>query len=326
MRFVPLTLSILLIAAAANLSAQEEATRPQLKPAVPPSIVWVNQPKEKQVIPEGVTHHTFHSKVVDREIGYCIYLPPDYEDFPDKRYPVIYTLHGNGGNEYTVIDSATRLHQGIEEGKWPSMIQVFPNGGHSTFYKDSHDGEFPIETIFITEFIPYIDGTYRTMADRSSRCIEGFSMGGRGSTRLYLKYPDLFCSLFCQAGNVPHILDSYDPSQPDTYPNALLGPDRKAYEENDVYNLIQVNQNQLRKEARILIACGSKDPGHLGTIRDFHAALLEANVDHTYIELEDLNHNRVKFLQQIGAFGIDYHVESMRRAGAKLPDLARGAD
>lgn len=303
------------------LWAQDEAAKPQLKPAVPSSIEWVNQPKEKQVIPEGVTHHTFHSKVVDQEIGYCIYLPSGYEAFPDKRYPVIYTLHGNGGNEFTVIDSAVRLHQGIEEGKWPPMIQVFPNGGHSTFYKDSHDGKFPIETIFIKELIPHIEETYRTMADRSARCIEGFSMGGRGSTRLYLKYPELFCSLFCQAGNVPHILDSYDPSQPDTYPNALLGPDRKAYEENDVYNLIQGKQNKLRKEARILIACGTKDPGHLGTIRDFHAALLEAKIDHTYIELENLNHNRVKFLEQIGSFGIDYHIESMKRAGAELPEL-----
>ena len=96
---------------------------------------------------------------------------------------MIYNLHGNGGNEFTSVDSVRLLHEQITKEIVPPMIMVLPNGGHSTFYKDSADGRFPIESIFIKEFIPYIDANYRTIADRKGRCIEGFSMGGRGSTR-----------------------------------------------------------------------------------------------------------------------------------------------
>ena len=55
------------------------------------------------------------------------------------------------------------------------MILDLPNGGCSTFYKDSWDGKFPIETMFIKEFIPYIDATYRTIAAREGRWVTGVS-------------------------------------------------------------------------------------------------------------------------------------------------------
>ena len=143
------------------------------------------------------------SKAAGQLVGYTIYLPLDYNTNTDQRYPVIYNLHGNGGNERKGLESMVVLNEGITKGWWPPMIMVRPNGGRSTFYKDSADGRFPIETMFINELIPHIDSTYRTIAARHGRCIEGFSMGGRGSTRLALKYPDLFCSLFCQAGKRP---------------------------------------------------------------------------------------------------------------------------
>ena len=179
-----------------------------------PSIVWVNQPKPDQLLSPGTQHLTFHSDLVNQDIGYCVYLPPSYATSPNQRFPVIYNLHGNGGNEFTGLDSVEVLHRGITNGRWPEMIMVLPNGGKSTFYKDSADGKFPIESIFIKEFIPYINATYRTVADRKGRCIEGFSMGGRGSTRLAMKFPEMFCSLFCQAGNVPHLLETFDEADP----------------------------------------------------------------------------------------------------------------
>ena len=84
------------------------------------------------------------------------------------------------------------------------MIMVFPNGGRSTMYQDSGDGRFMAETTFIRELMPHIDATYRTIADRKARCIEGFSVGGRGSTHLAMKYPELFGSLFNQSGTHGH--------------------------------------------------------------------------------------------------------------------------
>src|SRR6188768_859363 len=59
---------------------------------------WVNEPKPG-TLPERTTHHRFFSKALNQDVGYCIYLPPGYETDPARRYPVIYNLHGAGGNE-----------------------------------------------------------------------------------------------------------------------------------------------------------------------------------------------------------------------------------
>jgi enterochelin esterase-like enzyme len=213
------------------------------------STVWVNPPKPGQ-LPAGVTHHTYFSRSMRHDVGYCIYLPPDYAA-SGKRYPVIYNLHGAGGNELHSLEEAVVLDEGIRAGKLPPMVLVLPNGGKTTMYKDSYDGKFMGETNIVRELIPHIDATYRTIATREGRCIEGFSMGGRGSTRLALKYPDMFCSLFNQAGNVMHIAGLYDPAHPDTYPNFYLGPDKSRYIDNDPFLLLQKNLDRIKGKLRI---------------------------------------------------------------------------
>lgn len=289
------------------------------KPGKGPSIVWVNEPKTGQLpLPPRTKHLTFHSDLVNQDIGYCVYLPPAYDKNANQRFPVIYNLHGNGGNEFTSLDSIAVLHEGIVEGRWPPMIMVLPNGGHSTFYKDSADGRFPMESIFMTEFLPMIDSTYRTIAAADGRCIEGFSMGGRGSARLAVKYPETFCSLFCQAGNVPQLLDAYDAASAEQRKSLLLGEDRANWVADDVYAVTTKNASRIRKHLRILIACGSKDGGHIKTIRDWHQHLLEINIDHTYIELEGLGHKRPEMMKTLKPIWFDYHVESMRQASERM--------
>jgi endo-1,4-beta-xylanase len=173
------------------------------------------------------------------------------------------------------------------------MILVMPNGGKATLYKDSPDGKAMAETTVIRELIPHIDKTYRTIADRRGRAIEGFSMGGRGSTRLAIKYPEMFCSLFDQSGNVPH---GADPAI-----------------DNEVYPLLQQNLAKIKGHLRIQVWCGTKDDGHLPTVREFHQALVAAGVDHTYMEIEGLAHNLHEMLTRYEPIWFAYHVESFRR-------------
>ncbi len=286
--------------------------KPQQGPGGP-SAIWVNKPEPGQ-LPDGVTHNTFYSEVQKEDVGYCIYLPPKYETEADKQYPVIYNLHGAGDNELHGFDDVRVLDEGIREGRCPPMIVVLANGGMRTFYKNSYDGRFMSETLIIHELIPHIDKTYRTIAERHSRCIEGHSMGGRGATRLAMKYPTLFCSLFNLAGNVPRTLAGYDPSTPDVYPNSYLGPDKQNYVDNDAYELLKKNVEDIRGKLRIQIICGTQDISHLITIRDFHQALLDADVDHTYIETEELGHKKKPIIDRYRNVWFDYHVESMRQA------------
>lgn len=311
-----LTSALIILAATASGFAQQakQKKKPAKEPR-PTSITWVNELPEKKTLPQNTTHRTFHSKVANTEVGYCLYLPPGYEENTEQRYPVIFNLHGNGGNEFHSFEDISVLHEGIVAGKWPPMIMALPNGGTSTFYKDSHDGEFPIETMFMTEFIPHIDAEFRTIASGAGRCIEGFSMGGRGSLRLAMKYPDTFCSLFCQAGNVPSTLQNFDDAADwNEVIGGYLGPDRANYENNDAFVLLEKNLKEIKNGLRIQIACGTKDGGHLPTIRTFHDHLLKHGVDHTYIELEGLAHRRTEMIKRLEPIWFDYHVESLRQA------------
>ena len=133
----------------------------------------------------------------------------------------------------------------------------------------------------------------------------------------------MFCSLFCQAGNVPHLLEAFDETEPESRGNLLLGADRANWEADDVYELTKTNVDRIKANLRIQIACGTKDSGHIQTLRDFHAHLLTLGIDHTFIELEGLAHKRTEMISRMKPIWFDYHVESMRRANVKQKEKIR---
>ncbi len=282
---------------------------------------WVNVPPADS-LPTGVLHRKYRSATMGHDVGYCIYLPPGYESNAAQRYPVIYSLHGAGGDETKGLLAAEVLHEGTLAKRWPEMIIVFPNGGKTTLYKDSADGKSMAETTVIKELIPHIDASYRTIAAWHGRCIEGFSMGGRGSTKLAFKYPEMFCSLFNQAGNVYHVTDFFDSPPAEGY-REYLGNDKQLYIENDPYKLLEKNLDKIKGHLRIQIFCGTQDDGHLPSIREFHAALLKVGIDHTYFEIEGMAHERTKMINQYRPIWFDYHVESLKLAAAEAVNTGK---
>src|SRR4051794_18166433 len=96
------------VSATASLFAQGSSTAhdDSIRKALE-TTVWVNPPKPGQ-LPKGVAHHTYFSPSMKHDVGYCIYLPPDYAT-SGKRYPVIYNLHGAGGNELHSFEEAVVL-------------------------------------------------------------------------------------------------------------------------------------------------------------------------------------------------------------------------
>ncbi|MEM6692944.1 MAG: 1,4-beta-xylanase, partial [Planctomycetota bacterium] len=76
----------------------------------------------------------------------------------------------------------------------PGALYVFVNGGPVSHYNMPDDPAAQGASVFINELIPHIDKTYRTIASREHRGIEGFSQGGRGTMRLSLRHADLFLS------------------------------------------------------------------------------------------------------------------------------------
>lgn len=173
-----------------SLAASAQQPRREVK--------W-NHPEGTKI--PGIEHSSFHSPSMDTEMGYNVTLPEEYAK-TTKRYPVIYFLHGAGGDENSDAGGFSGLiGKMVADKKIPPVICVFPNGGMSG-YQDRPAEKVLMETFLIKELIPRIDKTYRTQADRKGRVLAGFSMGGGGAVRLSLKYPDLFSAAASWAGAI----------------------------------------------------------------------------------------------------------------------------
>jgi len=150
-----------------------------------------------------------HYSTVFGEIrNYRIFLPPDYYDNPQKRYPVIYYYHGWSQRYF---GSTSHTSKGVDKGEdndgdnianyvaGHEVIVVKPDG-----YNRNPEGEYylrpynvsPVETnrqfpIYFPELVAYIDASYNTIADRDHRAVSGLSMGGFMTFWIGGKYPHL---------------------------------------------------------------------------------------------------------------------------------------
>lgn len=145
----------------------------------------------------------YFSPTANVQTVYGVYLPAAYTLEPERRFPVLYWAHGGGGDVSTGNTFISMLHDAIGRGVVAPFIVVLLHGPQM-FWTDSKPGgtpyNMPIESVIINDLIPLIDSTYRTIATRAGRGIEGFSMGGRGSARIGLKHHDKFSLVSILAG------------------------------------------------------------------------------------------------------------------------------
>ncbi|WP_164013871.1 alpha/beta hydrolase [Pyxidicoccus trucidator] len=133
-----------------------------------------------------------------RELG--VLLPPSYFHAPERRFPVVYLLHGLGPREHGHLGyvgvQRTAFHQ-MESGELPEHILVAVDGttslGGSYYTRSPTTGDF--EQYVVREVVGAVDARYRTRAEAQWRAIAGFSMGGHGAIKLAMKYPGLFSSV-----------------------------------------------------------------------------------------------------------------------------------
>ena len=131
-----------------------------------------------------------------------VYLPPSY-DFTEKRYPVIYVLHGFRGDSSSLTRKMrSAMDRMILGEEIQEAIAVFVDGsnrfGGSQYLSSPTIGDY--ETYIRRDLVNFIDRQYRTIPHRDSRGITGFSMGAYGSMHLSLKYPEVFSVAVAQAG------------------------------------------------------------------------------------------------------------------------------
>ena len=162
-----------------------------------------------QDVPHGTVSKVWYESATagfDRRLS--VYTPAGYNPTAKTRYPVLYVLHGIGGDEDAWIAqgrAAQILDNLIAQGKAKPMIVVFTNGNisqeaapgeNSTGYTrptmslpQTMEGTF--ETAF-PEIVKFIDANYKTIAKKQSRAICGLSMGGFHTLYISLNYPDMF--------------------------------------------------------------------------------------------------------------------------------------
>ncbi len=134
----------------------------------------------------------FASPALARQWAYEVYLPSQYVS-SQQSYPVLYLLHGNNGTRHDWVRQGkiqATADALIASGDIPPAIIVMPDAAASWLV----DRREKMETALIRDLIPDVERNYRTVRTRDGRLIGGLSMGGYGSLRFALKYPEMFAA------------------------------------------------------------------------------------------------------------------------------------
>jgi enterochelin esterase-like enzyme len=224
------------------------------------------------------------SNGVTREL--TVYVPPGYDRARDRRYPVLYLLHGFANDHHSwhrygrandILDNL------LAERKIEPFLVVMPLGyggahvnGDGTGIAASADvrGDAALyERDLLEDIVPMIDRNYRTIADRKHRAIVGFSMGGGQAGRFGLRHLETFS----RVGIMSAGMAGGTPGGSDAGPLAALA----------------ANSAKANKLIDLLwIACGKEDAALKGA-KTLHQALEQAGIEHTFLETEGAHHWRV---------------------------------
>ena len=140
-----------------------------------------------------VVHNTFWSPALGREMPFEVYLPAGYDSGGSARYPVLYMLHGLGGDQddWESAGLFTTASELIAAGEIPPMIIVTPAGENGYWMDHANNG--PRFGSYVSkDLVSLVDRDYRTLPNCQARAIGGMSMGGHGALQLALNNPGEF--------------------------------------------------------------------------------------------------------------------------------------
>lgn len=278
-------------------SAQKQISREWVTPAV-------NFP--------GLSQHFFRSAAAGTDVSFHVYAPDVYMADKERRFPVIYWLHGHGGGATGMPQVVAYFDRAMRDGKIPPALVVFPNGMAESMWSNSKDGKVPMEKVVIDELIPQIDASWRTIPSRVGRLIEGFSMGGYGAARLGIKYPEIFGAL-SMLGAGPMQLD-FDASigpinlsdDRTRIMHDVYGDDQAYFKTQSPWALAEQHADAMRGRTRVRIAVGGSDVMQ-GPNEKFAAHLSSLKIPHEYHLVPNVVHNPVSLFQALGDTNWDFY-------------------
>ncbi len=232
------------------------------------------------------------SQILKKDIKFSLYLPTGYET-SNRHYPVLYLLHGGGGNhtDWIQLGNVQAIADGsVRDGKAEPMIIVMPDAGTS-FYLNNIRGEYQYEDYFIKELIPYIEKSYRIRAEKRFRSISGLSMGGFGSLLYSLHHPELFNSCYAMSAAVrtdEQINQMALPEFQRRYKSALgdiKEGDRRItdfWNQNSILFLMKNLPENQKKSVHFFLDCGDDDTSLYTGNSLLHNLMRDLNILHEY--------------------------------------------
>lgn len=229
-----------------------------------------NEPR-KDVLHGKVEPFEYGSKVTGTTRKANVYLPPGYD--PAKKYPVVYLLHGIGGdeNEWAAVAAPNNILDNlIADARAVPMIVVMPNGRAQAddralgnpFTPEKVAAFANFERDLLDNLIPAIEARYSAYGDREHRALAGLSMGGGQTLNFGFAHLDTFAWIGAFS------------SAPNTKPPAELFPD------------IEAVKSKLKL---IYLSCGNKD-GLINFSQDVHRYLAQHDVPHVW-NVDDHGHD-----------------------------------
>lgn len=229
----------------------------------------------------------FKSKTLSKDVKYNIYFPPEYKH--SKKLPIVYYLHGFGGNHFSSETFVKTIDSLISNHSFPQLIIVSPSAD-KTWYMDDSDGTVKYGTMFIKEFIPYIKDKYPVIDDANKTVITGSSMGGFGALRFSMLYPNIFgISIgFQSAIETDYQFKNMPESDYQKYHEHIYGKkeikeaylDQFFYENQPLYMAEKLSREKLNS-VKWYIQCCDNDY-HSGPNAALHIVFRKKNVKHEY--------------------------------------------
>jgi S-formylglutathione hydrolase FrmB len=235
-----------------------------------------SQPGAGISLPATIEEITIISPAMGKPFGAHVILPGRYHEDTTLRFPVVYLLHGHGGNYGSWPNRVPKIRELSDR---YGLIIVTPDGGRDSWYIDSPQSDTSRFATYVAVEIPaYIDSTYRTVPGKEGRGITGLSMGGHGALYLALKYPETFGAAGSMSGGVDlrPFPDRWNLSQ-------RIGSQEAFPERWEEFSMIRIFEKaEKAPDVALLIDCGTSD-FFLEVNLNLHELLLQKNIPHDFI-------------------------------------------
>ena len=255
------------------------------------------------VVAPRVSYQTFHSPAAGTQVSFHVYVPAASAQPGGRRIPVVYWLHGSGGGGAGIAPLARRVDAAIETGQVPPMLVVFVNGLRMGMYVDWKSGSVPLESVIVRDLVGHVDATWRTVATREGRLLDGFSMGGYGAARLGFKYPELFGAVSIMgAGPLQETLTRTPRAsgqRAEDLLQSVYGGDQANFRAVSPRRHAADNAARIARASRVRMVIGDRDETYANN-RAFHEYLGALGIPHEWIVLPGVGHDPLAVIEGLG--------------------------